>query len=73
MLICKFFISFISELPPTMQAPSGPVSCNCPGHLEKIELDQNYPISAKTLNRLLFGDSSPIWKEFHERRNNTSM
>ncbi|KAF9089432.1 SNF1-interacting protein [Mortierella sp. AD031] len=57
--------------PSTMQAPSGPVSCNCPGHLEKIELDQNFSISAKTLNRLLFGQNSPIWKEFHDRRNNT--
>ncbi|KAF9920933.1 SNF1-interacting protein [Linnemannia zychae] len=57
--------------PSTMQTPSGPVSCDCPGHLEKVELDQKFPISAKTLNRLLFGDNSPIWKEFHERRNNT--
>ncbi|KAG0285873.1 SNF1-interacting protein [Linnemannia gamsii] len=57
--------------PPTLQVPSGPVPCNCPGHLEKIELDQNFPIPAKTLNRLLFGENSPIWKEFHERRNNT--
>ncbi|KAH7055235.1 hypothetical protein BKA57DRAFT_453347 [Linnemannia elongata] len=57
--------------PPNLQVPSGPVPCNCPGHLEKIELDQNYPISAKTLDRLLFGENSPIWKEFHERRHNT--
>ncbi|KAG0279534.1 SNF1-interacting protein [Linnemannia exigua] len=57
--------------PPSLQVPSGPVSCNCPGHLEKTELDQKFPISAKTLNRLLFGENSPIWKEFHERRNNT--
>ncbi|KAF9149521.1 SNF1-interacting protein [Linnemannia schmuckeri] len=57
--------------PSTLQVPSGPVPCNCPGHLEKIELDQNFPISAKTLNRLLFSENSPIWKEFHERRNNT--
>ncbi|KAF9138673.1 SNF1-interacting protein [Mortierella sp. GBA39] len=57
--------------PSNLQVPSGPVPCNCPGHLERIELDQTFPISAKTLNRLLFGENSPIWKEFHERRNNT--
>ncbi|KAK3837284.1 MAG: hypothetical protein JOS17DRAFT_733731 [Linnemannia elongata] len=56
--------------PSNLQVPNGPVPCNCPGHLEKIELDQTFPISAKTLNRLLFGEDSPIWKEFHERRNN---
>ncbi|KAF9904244.1 SNF1-interacting protein [Linnemannia zychae] len=57
--------------PSTLQEPSGPLSCNCSGHMEKIELDQKFPIPAKTLNRLLFGENSPIWKEFHERRNNT--
>ncbi|KAF9358483.1 SNF1-interacting protein [Mortierella sp. AD094] len=59
------------DFPESMEAPPGPVSCNCPGHLEKLELEQTFDISAKTLNRLLFGDNSPIWKEFHERRNNT--
>jgi hypothetical protein len=39
--------------------------------MEKIELDRTFPIPAKTLSRLLFGENSPIWKEFHERRNNT--
>ncbi|KAF9123249.1 SNF1-interacting protein [Mortierella sp. 14UC] len=57
--------------PSTLQEPSSPVSCNCSGHMEKTELDQKFPIPAKTLNRLLFGENSPIWKEFHERRNNT--
>ncbi|KAF9995583.1 SNF1-interacting protein [Entomortierella chlamydospora] len=60
------------EFPESMEAPPGPLSCTCPGHLEKVELEQTYDISAKTLNRLLFGDNSPIWKEFHERRNNAS-
>ncbi|KAF9930356.1 SNF1-interacting protein [Mortierella alpina] len=41
------------------------------GHLEKLELEQNFKIPAKTLDRLLFGNDSPVWKEFHERRNNT--
>ncbi|KAF9959105.1 SNF1-interacting protein [Mortierella alpina] len=34
------------------------------------ELDQNFKIPAKTLDRLLFGNDSPVWKEFHDRRNN---
>lgn len=55
-----------------MEVPSGLVSCQCPGHLEKIELDQTFNISAKKMSRLLFGPDSPVWKEFHERRNNTS-
>ncbi|KAF9178966.1 Protein Aster-A [Haplosporangium sp. Z 11] len=59
------------SFPSTLEEPSGPVSCNCPGHLEKVELEQTFKISAKTLNRLLFGADSPIWKEFHERRSNT--
>lgn len=54
-----------------IEAPSGPVACNCPGHLEKLELEQTFTVSAKTLNRLLFGHDSPVWKEFHNRRNNT--
>ncbi|KAG0199260.1 SNF1-interacting protein [Mortierella sp. GBA30] len=59
------------EAPSTMDELSGTVSCNCPGHLEKMELEQNFKIPAKTLNRLLFGAEAPVWKEFHERRNNT--
>ncbi|KAF9380722.1 SNF1-interacting protein [Podila verticillata] len=57
--------------PAMMEAPSGPVACNCPGHLEKLELEQTFNVSARTLNRLLFGHDSPVWKEFHNRRNNT--
>ncbi|KAF8984795.1 SNF1-interacting protein [Entomortierella lignicola] len=59
------------DFPEGIEVPSGPVSCNCPGHLEKLELEQTFEMSAKTLSRLLFGKDSPIWKEFHERRNNT--
>lgn len=73
-MVNSFAVNYISVyivFPPDLQVPSGPVPCNCSGHLEKIELDQNFPIPAKTLNRLLFGENSPIWKEFHERRNNT--
>ncbi|KAF8929529.1 SNF1-interacting protein [Dissophora ornata] len=58
------------DFPADMEAPSGPVSCNCPGHLEKLDLERTFDISAKTMNQLLFGDNSPLWKEFHERRNN---
>ncbi|KAK3815203.1 MAG: hypothetical protein J3Q66DRAFT_344017 [Benniella sp.] len=62
--------SLDEDLPASLDAPSAPVECNCPGHLEKVELDRTFDIPAKTLNRLLFGDNSPIWKELHERRNN---
>ncbi|CAO3568152.1 unnamed protein product [Mortierella alpina] len=56
--------------PSTMEVPAGPLSCSCPGHLEKLELDQTFKIPAKALDRLLFGNDSPVWKEFHDRRNN---
>ncbi|KAF9325920.1 SNF1-interacting protein [Podila minutissima] len=58
-------------LPAAAETPPGPVACNCPGHLEKLELEQNFNVSAKTLDRLLFSNDSPVWKEFHTRRNNT--
>ncbi|KAF9917453.1 SNF1-interacting protein [Lobosporangium transversale] len=59
------------DLPTGFEVPSEPVSCNCPGHLEKNELDQTFDVSAKTMSQWLFGKDSPIWKEFHERRSNT--
>ncbi|KAI7831480.1 hypothetical protein BC939DRAFT_437194 [Gamsiella multidivaricata] len=58
------------EPPASVELPSGPAACNCSGHMEKVELEQTYDVSAKTLNHLLFGDNSPVWKEFHARRNN---
>lgn len=70
--LMSFFWGVILELPATVETPPGPLLCNCPGHLEKLELEQNFKVSAKTLNRLLFSDDSPVWKEFHNRRNNTS-
>ncbi|KAF9580690.1 SNF1-interacting protein [Lunasporangiospora selenospora] len=59
------------SFPADVELPAGPVDCKCSGHLEKVELEQTFKLPAKTLNRLLFGNNSPIWKEFHERRNNT--
>lgn len=58
------------DFPADKEIPSGPVSCNCPGHLEKLDLERTFDISAKTMDFLLFGDNSPLWKEYHERRNN---
>ncbi|KAG0220545.1 hypothetical protein B0O80DRAFT_451492 [Mortierella sp. GBAus27b] len=61
----------LDEDPPsTFEAPSSPVACGCAGHLEKTELEMTFDIPAKALSRLLFGNNSPIWKEFHERRSN---
>ncbi|KAI1315159.1 SNF1-interacting protein [Mortierella claussenii] len=57
-------------LPAGRDAPSGPVACDCSGHLERNELNQTFDISAKTLSQWLFGENSPVWKEFHDRRNN---
>jgi len=69
-LMYCFLVTFL-EFPSTMEAPSGPVTCQCSGHLEKVELEQTFNISARKMSRLLFGHDSPVWKEFHDRHNNT--
>ncbi|KAG0338073.1 SNF1-interacting protein [Podila humilis] len=58
-------------VPAAVEVPPGPITCNCSGHLEKVEVKQTFNVSAKTLDRLLFSKDSPVWKEFHDRRNNT--
>ncbi|KAF9420572.1 SNF1-interacting protein [Podila epigama] len=61
----------VEAFPTNLEVPSGPVMCGCPGHLEKVELEETFNMSAKTLNRLLFATESPVWREFHNRRSNT--
>ncbi|KAG0313499.1 SNF1-interacting protein [Dissophora globulifera] len=53
------------EIPDNIEVPAAPVSCNCPGHLEKLELERTFDISAKAMNRLLFGDNSPSATVIH--------
>ncbi|KAG0238160.1 SNF1-interacting protein [Actinomortierella wolfii] len=64
-------ISPEDAMPADMQLPSGPVECQCPGHLERVESEKVFNVPAKTLNRLLFGPNSLVWREFHDRRNNS--
>ncbi|KAF7732102.1 SNF1-interacting protein [Apophysomyces ossiformis] len=43
-------------IPSHIQIPSGPISCGCDEHLDKIESEIELPISAKTLFDLMFSD-----------------
>ncbi|KAF9113448.1 SNF1-interacting protein [Mortierella sp. AM989] len=44
------------DFPENMELPLDPVSCNCPGHLEKQELEQTFDMPAKTLNLQSVGE-----------------
>ncbi|KAL0094082.1 hypothetical protein F4703DRAFT_1924803 [Phycomyces blakesleeanus] len=43
-------------LPAHIKAPSGPCSCECTDHLEKLEAEIDLPISAKRLYDLMFSE-----------------
>lgn len=65
-----YFCSFTELIPSHIKVPSGPYSCGCEEHLDKIESEIELPISAKRLYDLLFssGSSQAIW----EAKNNAS-
>ncbi|KAG0170006.1 SNF1-interacting protein [Apophysomyces sp. BC1015] len=44
------------QLPAHIQIPSGPLSCGCDEHLDKVEAEMELPISAKSLYELLFSE-----------------
>ncbi|KAI8332635.1 hypothetical protein BC941DRAFT_474061 [Chlamydoabsidia padenii] len=46
------------DLPSHIQAPAGPINCNCNDHLEKMEYEMDLPISAKRLYEVLFSEES---------------
>ncbi|KAG0268543.1 SNF1-interacting protein [Actinomortierella ambigua] len=57
--------------PASMPQPPTPVDCQCPGHLERVESEMVFKVPAKTLHRLLLDPLSCVWREFHERRNDS--
>ncbi|KAI8380980.1 uncharacterized protein BYT42DRAFT_643857 [Radiomyces spectabilis] len=44
------------ELPPNFELPEGPVECGCEDHLDRLEAEIDFPISAKRLFELMFSD-----------------
>ncbi|KAI8139083.1 hypothetical protein BJV82DRAFT_628160 [Fennellomyces sp. T-0311] len=46
------------QLPSHIKAPDGPVSCNCDDHLDKLETEIEFPISAKRLYDIMFSDEA---------------
>ncbi|KAI9027345.1 hypothetical protein CLU79DRAFT_833263 [Phycomyces nitens] len=46
----------VDALPAHIKAPSGPCSCECTDHLEKMEKEIELPISAKRLYELMFSE-----------------
>lgn len=52
-----------AAIPSGIQMPSGPCSCDCDSHLDKIETEVQLPVSAKQLFEILFVDNSEdIWQ-----------
>lgn len=70
-----FFSSFldtdfyIAHAPPKdFKAPTGPVSCGCSNHLDKLESEVELPVSAKQLYYLLFDDDNPNYIDIWEKK-----
>lgn len=62
------FFSMLEEdlLPSHIQAPAGPLQCNCTDHLEKMEYEMDLPVPAKKLYDMLFSeDAGPqgLWQQ----------
>lgn len=51
-----------------MEAPSGPVSCDCDNHLDKLEAEIELPISAKHLYYIMFDESNPSYMDIWEQK-----
>ncbi|KAI7870123.1 hypothetical protein BDF14DRAFT_144215 [Spinellus fusiger] len=43
-------------LPASIPSPSGPCTCECTDHLDRLESESEFPISAKRLYELMFSD-----------------
>ncbi|CAG8441171.1 10739_t:CDS:2 [Acaulospora colombiana] len=50
--------------------PTSPVACGCFDHLEKLEVEVEYPVSARKLYQTLFENSS-LWERMHQRKRHT--
>lgn len=55
-------------LPADFKAPSGPVSCGCDNHYDKLEAEIEVPISAKHLYYMLFDETNPNYIDIWERK-----
>eukprot|EP00842_Homolaphlyctis_polyrhiza_P001257 jgi/Hompol1/2131/HPOL_005861-RA len=62
------------QIPESLQIPSGEVTCTCPDHPEKREIDIVLPVTAKKLYDMLFSSKSAgLWQELDKRRGGTSL
>ncbi|CAG8435022.1 7259_t:CDS:10 [Diversispora eburnea] len=59
------------EFPSNLVLPKGPVTCGCSDHLDKLETEVEYPVSAKKLYRMLFDTKSTLWERMHQKQGNT--
>ncbi|KAL0086490.1 hypothetical protein J3Q64DRAFT_1639096 [Phycomyces blakesleeanus] len=60
-------------LPPSIKTPTSPCSCECSDHLDRLESECEFPISAKRLFELMFSDKyngaptdGGVWKAKNE-------
>lgn len=60
-------IDIAHAVPEDFSSPSGPVSCGCDNHLDKLEAEIEVPISAKHLYYIMFAEENPhaidIWEK----------
>ncbi|KAI9260525.1 hypothetical protein BDA99DRAFT_560606 [Phascolomyces articulosus] len=46
------------ELPSHIKTPKGPLTCDCDDHLDRLETELEFPISAKRLYDIMFSDEA---------------
>ncbi|CAG8453298.1 10152_t:CDS:10, partial [Cetraspora pellucida] len=61
------------DWPSHITQPSEPVECKCTDHLEQLEIEVEYQISAKKLFDMLFDEKSAIWERLHQKKGNTLL
>nr|CAG8600533.1 10993_t:CDS:10 [Entrophospora candida] len=58
------------DLPSNIPQPRGPIRCVCTNHLEKLEAEIEYPVSAKKLFDMIFDEKSTLWSRLHHKKGN---
>ncbi|CAJ0631785.1 14376_t:CDS:10 [Entrophospora sp. SA101] len=58
------------DLPSNIPQPRGPIRCACTNHLEKLEAEIEYPVSAKKLFDMIFDEKSTLWSRLHHKKGN---
>ncbi|GES81932.1 transcription factor SipA3, putative [Rhizophagus clarus] len=61
------------DLPSSIPSPKDPIECHCSDHLEKMEIEQELPVSAKKLFDMAFDEKSTIWTRLHKKKGNTLL